>query len=200
MISRSTTDVLRLQDFFFACLLLSFDIVVSLIAIIWLIWLASPVLAMITVATAAPTIGLIAFYASKLQPAMAARARSARRDDDGDPGKHRRRARGEGVCEGTAEVEKFREKKQVFLDTLLRTVNYWAARVPFAQFIFGLSMPLILWVGGRQVIQGEARDRRSHERGLLHHDHRASHGHGGAVHEHRAKRQRERGADSRNHS
>jgi ABC-type multidrug transport system fused ATPase/permease subunit len=43
----------------------------------------------------------------------------------------------------------------VFLDTLLRTVNYWAARVPFAQFIFGLSMPLILWVGGRQVIQGQ---------------------------------------------
>jgi len=54
-----------------------------------------------------------------------------------------------------AQVEKFREKKQVFLDTLLRTVNYWAARVPFAQFIFGLSMPLILWVGGRQVIRGQ---------------------------------------------
>jgi ATP-binding cassette subfamily B protein len=26
--------------------------------------------------------------------------------------------------------------------------------VPFAQFIFGLSMPLVLWVGGREVIQG----------------------------------------------
>jgi ABC-type multidrug transport system fused ATPase/permease subunit len=28
-------------------------------------------------------------------------------------------------------------------------------RVPFAQFIYGLSVPLVLWVGGRQVISGE---------------------------------------------
>src|SRR5207249_4440196 len=38
---------------------------------------------------------------------------------------------------------------------LTKTVNYWASRVPFAQFIFGLSLPLILWVGGREVIQGQ---------------------------------------------
>src|SRR5207247_7119429 len=54
----------------------------------------------------------------------------------------------------TAEIDKFRGKKEAFLSTLLATVNYWAARVPFAQFVFGLSVPLILWVGGRQVIQG----------------------------------------------
>ena len=33
-------------------------------------------------------------------------------------------------------------------------MNYWAARVPFAQFVFGLGLPLVLWVGGRQVIRG----------------------------------------------
>jgi ABC-type multidrug transport system fused ATPase/permease subunit len=37
---------------------------------------------------------------------------------------------------------------------MMRTVNYWASRVPLAQFIFGLSMPLILWLGGRLVIEG----------------------------------------------
>jgi ATP-binding cassette subfamily B protein len=52
-----------------------------------------------------------------------------------------------------AEVEKFRGRKDVFLNSLLKTVNYWAARVPFAQFIFGLSLPLVLWFGGRLVIQ-----------------------------------------------
>jgi ATP-binding cassette subfamily B protein len=155
LISRSTADVFRLQDFFFACLLLSFDIVVSLIAIIWLIWVASPVLAMITVATAAPTIGLIAFYASRLRPQW----RLVHDQHGAMTTVIQENIAGVRVVKAFAkehaQVEKFREKKQVFLDTLLRTVNYWAARVPFAQFIFGLSMPLILWVGGRQVIQGK---------------------------------------------
>jgi len=155
LISRSTADVFRLQDFFFACLLLSFDIVVSLIAIIWLIWMASPVLAAITVATAAPTIGLIAFYASKLRPQW----RLVHDQHGAMTTVIQENIAGVRVVKAFAkehaQVEKFREKKQVFLDTLLRTVNYWAARVPFAQFIFGLSMPLILWVGGRQVIQGQ---------------------------------------------
>ncbi|MCI0539520.1 MAG: ABC transporter ATP-binding protein/permease [Verrucomicrobiales bacterium] len=34
-------------------------------------------------------------------------------------------------------------------------MNYWAARVPLAQFLYGLGLPLALWVGGRQVIQGD---------------------------------------------
>jgi ABC-type multidrug transport system fused ATPase/permease subunit len=33
-------------------------------------------------------------------------------------------------------------------------VTSWANRVPFAQFIFGLSTPLSLWIGGRAVIAG----------------------------------------------
>lgn len=154
LISRSTADVFRLQDFFFACLLLSFDIIVSLIAIIWLIWIASPVLALITLATAGPTIGLIAFYASKLRPQW----RLVHDQHGAMTTVIQENIAGVRVVKAFAkehaQVEKFREKKQEFLNTLLKTVNYWAARVPFAQFIFGLSMPLILWVGGRQVIQG----------------------------------------------
>jgi ATP-binding cassette subfamily B protein len=111
LISRSTADVFRLQDFFFACLLLSFDIVVSLIAIIWLIWIASPVLAAITVATAAPTIGLIAFYASKLRPQWRLVHDQHGADDHGDPGEHRRGASSEGVCEGTRAGRKVSRKK-----------------------------------------------------------------------------------------
>ena len=124
MISRSTADVFRLQDFFFACLLLSFDIVVLLIAIIWLIWVASPLLAMITVATAAPTIGLIAFYASKLRPQW----RLVHDQHGAMTTVIQENIAGVRVVKAFAkehaQVEKFREKKQVFLDTLLRTVNY----------------------------------------------------------------------------
>src|SRR4051812_46655083 len=68
LISRSTTDVWRLQDFFYACLFLSLDIVVSLIAIVALIFAIKPSLGFITLATVVPTIGLIIYYASKLQP------------------------------------------------------------------------------------------------------------------------------------
>src|SRR5439155_8133064 len=55
----------------------------------------------------------------------------------------------------SAEVKRCRDRKEMFLGTLLDTVNYWAARVPFAQFIFGLGLPLALWAGGRQVIRGD---------------------------------------------
>jgi len=155
LISRSTTDVFRLQDFFFACLVLSFDIAVSLIAIMWLIWVASPALAVIAMCTALPTIALIAFYANKLQPQW----RLVHDQHGAMTTVIQENIAGVRVVKAfakeSAEVEKFRRKKDIFLTTLLDTVNYWAARVPFAQFIFGLSMPLVLWVGGRQVIQGK---------------------------------------------
>jgi ABC-type multidrug transport system fused ATPase/permease subunit len=155
LISRSTTDVFRLQDFFFACLLLSFDIVVSLVATVWLIWVASPALALVAMGTALPTIGLIAFYAAKLQPQW----RLIHDQHGAMTTVIQENIAGVRVVKAfakeSAEVEKFRQKKEVFLGTLMKTVNYWAARVPFAQFIFGLSMPLILWVGGRKVIQGQ---------------------------------------------
>jgi ATP-binding cassette subfamily B protein len=53
-----------------------------------------------------------------------------------------------------AEIAKFRGRKNTYLNTLLDTVNFWASRVPRAQFLYGLSMPLALWIGGREVIHG----------------------------------------------
>jgi ABC-type multidrug transport system fused ATPase/permease subunit len=47
LISRATTDVWRLQDFLFACLLLTADIAVSLVAILTLIFLISPELGLV---------------------------------------------------------------------------------------------------------------------------------------------------------
>ena len=155
LISRSTTDVWRLQDFFFACLFLSVDIVVSLTATTFLIFATSPLLGGIALGTMIPTLVLIAFYASKLQPQW-------RRVHDLHGAMTtviQENIAGVRVVKAFAkeadEIVKFRVKKDAFIDTLMKTVNYWASRVPFAQFIFGLSMPLVLWAGGSQVIAGQ---------------------------------------------
>jgi len=154
LISRSTTDVFRLQDFFFACLFLSVDIAVSLVFTLTLCFSISPRLGLLILATLAPTVAVIAYYASRLQP----RWRNVEDLHSAMTTVIQENIAGVRVVKAFAreqsEVAKFRYKKEVFMTTLMNTVNYWAARVPFAQFIFGLSMPVVLWVGGRQVIAG----------------------------------------------
>jgi ATP-binding cassette subfamily B protein len=155
LISRATTDVWRLQDFLFACLLLSVDIVVSLIATTTLIFLISPALGSVAMLTMLPTIGLIAVYASKLQPQW----RNVHDQHGAMTTVIQENIAGVRVVKAFAreqtEIAKFRGRKETYLNTLMDTVNYWAARVPRAQFLYGLSTPLALWIGGRQVIAGE---------------------------------------------
>src|ERR1041385_3142868 len=155
LISRSTTDVLRLQDFLFACLFLSFDIAVAIVLTVVLIFATSRILGVLTLLTLVPTVGLIAFFASKLQPQW----RKVHDLHGAMTTVIQENIAGVRVVKAfakeSAEIEKFRGRKEVFVTTLLDTVNYWAARVPFAQFIFGLGLPLALWEGGRQVIRGD---------------------------------------------
>src|SRR5262245_10353452 len=155
LISRSTTDVLRLQDFLFACLFLSFDIVVALVLTVAFIFATSAVLGVLTLLTLVPTIALIAYFASRLQPQW----RKVHDLHGAMTTVIQENIAGVRVVKAfakeSAEVKKFRDRKERFLGTLLETVNYWAARVPFAQFIFGLGLPLALWAGGRQVIRGD---------------------------------------------
>jgi ABC-type multidrug transport system fused ATPase/permease subunit len=155
LISRSTTDVLRLQDFLFACLFLSFDIAVAIILTVALIFATSLVLGVLTLLTLAPTIALIAYFASRLQPQW----RKVHDLHGAMTTVIQENIAGVRVVKAfareSAEVKKFRDRKEKFLGTLLDTVNYWAARVPFAQFIFGIGLPLALWTGGRQVIRGD---------------------------------------------
>jgi ATP-binding cassette subfamily B protein len=154
LISRATTDVWRLQDFLFACLLLSADIAVSLVATTTLIFLISPALGGVALATMLPTVALIAFYAGKLQPQW----RNVHDQHGAMTTVIQENIAGVRVVKAfareQAEIAKFRGRKDTYLNTLLDTVNFWASRVPRAQFLYGLSMPLALWIGGREVIQG----------------------------------------------
>ena len=155
LISRSTTDIWRMQEFFFACLLMAVDITVSLILTILLISFVSRPLALITLATVLPTAGLLAFYARKLQPQwrkvhdLHGEMTTVVQENIAGVRVVKAFAREE------AEIDKFTQKRDVYLETMMRTVSYWSARVPAAQFIFGLTLPMVLWQGGREVIRGD---------------------------------------------
>ncbi len=154
LISRATTDVWRLQDFLFACLLLTVDIVVSLIVTTALVFHISGALGWVAVATMLPTLALISVYASKLQPQW----RAVHDLQGAMTTVIQENIAGVRVVKAFAreqsEIRKFRGKKETYLDTLMATVNFWASRVPRAQFLYGLSTPLVLWLGGREVIAG----------------------------------------------
>ncbi|MCC6234557.1 MAG: ABC transporter ATP-binding protein [Verrucomicrobiales bacterium] len=154
LISRSTTDISRLQDFLFACLFLMIDIAAALVATVVLIARVHPSLGVLTVLTLVPTVVLIAFFAARLQPQW----RAVHDLHGAMTSVIQENIAGVRVVKAfareRAEVEKFRARKDAFLTSVTRTVNYWAARVPLAQFLFGLTTPLILWVGGGLVIRG----------------------------------------------
>jgi ATP-binding cassette subfamily B protein len=154
LITRGTADIMKLQDFLFACLFLGIDITVAMITTVILITLISPLAGLATFLTLVPTVGLIAYYARRLHPQW-------RRVQDLHAEMTtviQENIAGVRVVKAFArendEIAKFRGRRDAFVGKLLQTVNYWAGRVPMAQFIFGLSMPLILWIGGGQVIAG----------------------------------------------
>jgi ABC-type multidrug transport system fused ATPase/permease subunit len=155
LISRGTADITRLQDFLFACLFLGIDITVAMITTIILIAVISPTAGLATFLTLVPTVGLIVYYARQLHPQW-----RKVHDLHGEMTiAIQENIAGVRVVKAFAregdEISKFQERRDVFVSTLLDTVNYWAGRVPLAQFIFGLSMPLVLWIGGSEVISGK---------------------------------------------
>jgi len=154
LISRGVGDIQRLQEFFFACLFLGVDISFAMISTVIIITWISPMVGLTTFLTLAPTVGLIVYYARRLHPQwrkvqdLHAEMTTVIQEN----------VAGVRVVKAFArepdEVSKFRGRRDIFQATVLNTVNYWASRVPMAQFIFGLSMPLVLWVGGSEVIAG----------------------------------------------
>jgi ATP-binding cassette subfamily B protein len=154
LISRSTTDIWRLQDFLFAFLFMTVDIFVALaLTIVLIFWVSIP-LGWATLLTIAPTIGIIGFYAKK----MHSRWRAVWDKEAAMTTVIQENIAGVRVVKAFArepqEIAKFQAKKNDFLQTQFDALNYWISRVPFAQFIFGLGLPLILWIGGREVIAG----------------------------------------------
>ncbi len=154
LISRGTSDITRLQDFLFACLFLGIDIAAAMLFTVVLITWISPVCGVLTLMTLVPTVGLIVYYARQLHP----RWRQTHDRHAEMMTAIQENIAGVRVVKAFArepdEITKFLARRDAFVSTLLETVNYWAGRVPMAQFVFGLSTPLVLWMGGREVIAG----------------------------------------------
>lgn len=155
LISRANTDAWRLQDFFFACLFLSVDIAVTLTATVVLLFSVHSWMGWLGLGTLIPTVSLVIWFAMRLQPHW--------REVHDQHGKMtsviQENIAGVRVVKAFAressEVEKFLKRRDAFLKTLLHAVNSWAARVPMAQFLHGLSIPLALWLGGTLVLRGD---------------------------------------------
>lgn len=154
LISRAGTDVGRLQDLLFVCLLFGVDVAAGLIGTLSLIFITSPRLGLMTLLALVPTVATMAWFAAQLQP----RWRRVHERHGAMSTVIQENIAGVRVVKAfareSAEITKFRSRRTDFLKELTEAVNYWAARVPFSQFLFGLAVPLTLWIGGSEVLQG----------------------------------------------
>jgi ATP-binding cassette subfamily B protein len=154
LISRAGTDVGRLQDLLFVCLLFGVDVAAGLIGTLSLIFITSPRLGLMTLLALIPTVATMAWFAAQLQP----RWRRVHERHGAMSTVIQENIAGVRVVKAfareSAEITKFRSRRADFLKELAEAVNYWAARVPFAQFLFGLAVPLTLWIGGNEVLHG----------------------------------------------
>lgn len=154
LISRGTSDITRLQDFLFACLFMAIDISAAMLLTLGLIFWIYPWAGLATLLTLAPSVGLLIYYARRLHPQWRRvhdlRGQMTTVIQENIAGVRVVKA---FAREGD-EIRKFSGQRDAFMSMLMRTVRYWTMRVPVAQFVFGLSMPLVLWLGGREVIAG----------------------------------------------
>jgi len=154
LISRAGTDVGRLQDLFFVCLLFGVDVAAGLVGTLTLIFLTSPRLGLVALAALVPTVATMGWFAARLQP----RWRRVHERHGAMSTVIQENIAGVRVVKAfarePAEIAKFRARRAEFLRELSEAVNYWAGRVPLSQFLFGLAVPLTLWVGGGEVLRG----------------------------------------------
>ena len=154
LISRAGTDVGRLQELLFVCLLFGVDVATGLVGTLTLIFMTSPRLGGTTLLALIPTVATMAWFAAQLQP----RWRRVHERHGAMSTVIQENIAGVRVVKAfarePAEIAKFRARRGEFLRELGEAVNFWAARVPFAQFLFGLAVPLTLWMGGGEVLRG----------------------------------------------
>jgi ATP-binding cassette subfamily B protein len=162
LITRGTADIMKLQDFLFACLFLGVDIAVAPVSSVIMIFVISPLAGLATFLTLVPTAILITYYARRLHP----RWRKVQDLHAEMTTVIQENIAGVRVVKAFArendEIAKFRDRRDRFVNKVLETVNYWSGRVPMAQLIFGLSTPLVLWIGGEEIIA-----RKIHVGGLI---------------------------------
>jgi ATP-binding cassette subfamily B protein len=54
-----------------------------------------------------------------------------------------------------AEVDRFQETNQQYVDESLKLIGVWTRFYPIMEFLIGLTYLIVMWYGGRQVIEGQ---------------------------------------------
>lgn len=155
LISRATTDIGRLQNFWQAMLYSNIEvfvvIVVSLVMIARIHW----TFFFIALLAMLPTTVLVTHYAGKLKEKW----REAHDSYGEMTTVLQENIQGVRVVKAFAqeprEVSKFSERQEKYLDRVMRVTNYWASRMPISSLIFGFAVPACLWSGGGMVIRKE---------------------------------------------
>jgi len=155
LISRSTTDIRRLQHFWQAMLYTNIEVflvmIVSLVLIAQVHWwfLVIAALAML------PTAGLVTYFASKLKERW-----KLVYDQYGElTTALAENIQGVRVVKAFAqeqrEIGKFEHLQNKYLSRVMEVTKYWSGRMPAASLIFGFAVPVSLLVGGMMVVRGE---------------------------------------------
>ncbi len=154
LIARSTRDVDKIRMFlattvFMGPEILSYLIGASVIILMWDYRLGTAALSMII-----PTAYLMIKFARRIRPMFT--DASDKYDDvttvlqENIAGARVVRAFGQE----RREIEKFGGRAQVFTRQMIKAIAVWAKSIPFAMFIFRLSIPLTLFCGGVLVMKG----------------------------------------------
>ena len=156
LISRATSDVQRVARFFNGAFFSSLEAITILAGIsIYMFW-KSPLLAVVALAPLPVTIYVV------VRTAKTARGlfKEARDRYGAVTNTLQENIAGVQVVRAFAkeeyETKRFEDVTRSYIEKILISIDYWAMRIPIAMFFYGLSGPLILFVGGYLVMKGPA--------------------------------------------
>jgi len=154
LIARSTRDTDKIRMFLATTVFMGPEIIfyvlgASIIILVWDFWLGAAALS-----TIIPTAYLMVKFARKIRPMF--KDASDKYDkvttvlQENIAGARVVRAFGQE----RREIKKFGGRAQVFTQQMIKAIAVWAESIPFAMFIFRLSIPLALFGGGVLVMKG----------------------------------------------
>lgn len=155
LISRGTRDVDRLRRFLSDALFSTFSLVVYTVGMIALMVSRHPVLPLVALCPLPASVYLLIRFARRLRPMWRAVS-----DAYGQVTTVlQENIAGARVVKAFGrerdEVGKFERTAADYLAGTIQATSYWAGRMPLAQAVFGLSMPLLLAGGGYLVGRGQ---------------------------------------------
>ena len=154
LIARSTRDIDKIRMFlattvFMGPEIISYIVGASVVIIVWDYRLGAAALSVVV-----PTVLLMTKFARKIRPMFT--DASDKYDNvttvlqENIAGARVVRAFGQE----RREIDKFGGRANVFMQQMIKAIAVWAKSIPFAMFIFRLSIPLTLFFGGILVIKG----------------------------------------------